>query len=221
MGMANLEERIAQWEKMSREAPDDMAFLSLGNAYKEAGRLDEAHTAFARAIELNATMSRAYQFCGETLIDLGKPDESGAILIEGYKVAAARGDVMPQKAIAALLEQIGQELPQVEQAAASGPQLTTDAQGQEMIIDRRTGQAQPRLPDPPMRGPVGQFIFDHFGTITWQQWIGQGTKVINEMALDFSNEQHQDVYDQQMQEWLGITPGEVEAYAQEKAKENA
>ena len=31
-----------------------------------------------------------------------------------------------------------------------------------MIVDRKTGQPGNRLPDPPMRGPIGKFIYDHF-----------------------------------------------------------
>src|SRR5690606_4474383 len=112
------EERIAQWEQMAREAPDDMAYFSLGNAYKDAERLEDAQSAFAKAIELNPGMSRAYQLRGQVLIKLGREAEAGPMLTEGYKVAAERGDVMPQKAIGSLLEKIGLPLPEVQDAAA-------------------------------------------------------------------------------------------------------
>jgi Fe-S cluster biosynthesis and repair protein YggX len=69
-----------------------------------------------------------------------------------------------------------------------------------------------------MRGPLGKFIYDHFGQITWNQWIGQGTKVINELRLDFSNLAHQDLYEQHMLEWLQVTREEAEEYA--KAQED-
>ena len=68
-----------------------------------------------------------------------------------------------------------------------------------------------------MRGPVGRFIYDHFGQITWNQWIGQGTKVINELRLDFSNPAHQDLYEEQMLEWLQVTREEIDAYQAENA----
>ena len=102
----NTEERIAQWEQMAREAPDDMAFFSLGSAYKDAERLDDAQGAFAKAIELNPGMSRAYQLRGQVLIQIGRDGEAGPILTQGYTVAAERGDVMPQKAIGSLLEKL-------------------------------------------------------------------------------------------------------------------
>lgn len=208
------EERIAQWEQMAREAPDDMAFFSLGNAYKDAERLEDAQAAFARAIELNPRMSRAYQLRGQVLVKLGREAEAGPMLVEGYKVAAERGDVMPQKAIGSLLEKIGLPLPEVQDAAARKQEV--EASG-DTVLDRRSGKPQPRLADPPMRGPVGRFIYDHFGQQTWNEWIRQGTKVINELRLDFSNDAHQDIYDQYMLEWLQVTREEIDAYAEQNA----
>ena len=126
----------------------------------------------------------------------------------GFEAAARRGDVMPQKAMGALLEKLGRPVPQVEvpsqqpQAAVSG----------DVVIDRRTGQPGTRMADPPMKGPLGRFIYDHYSQETWREWIGQGTKVINELRLDFSNEAHQQVYEQQMKEWLQITDEEVAVY---------
>jgi len=212
--MPSIDERIAQWEKMAAEAPDDMAFFSLGNAYREAERYEDAADAFSRAIEMNPDMSRAYQLRGQVLIKLGRRDDAAATLTEGYHVAAKRGDVMPQKAMGSLLEQVGAPVPQVEAAEPEQPA----AEGENMIVDRRTGQPQPRLDDPPMKGKLGRFIYDHFGQVTWNEWIRQGTKVINELRLDFSNQAHQDTYDQYMLEWLGITPDEVEEYAKQQNK---
>ncbi len=212
--MPSIDERIAQWEKMAAEAPDDMAFFSLGNAYREAQRYEDAADAFSRAIEMNPDMSRAYQLRGQALIKLGRKDDAAATLTEGYHVAARRGDVMPQKAMGSLLEQVGAPVPQVE----SAPEEEPVAEGENAIIDRRTGRPQTRLDGPPMKGKLGKFIYDHFGQQTWNEWIGQGTKVINELRLDFSNQAHQDTYDQYMLEWLGITPDEVEDYAKQQNK---
>ncbi|MEM6853113.1 MAG: Fe(2+)-trafficking protein [Planctomycetota bacterium] len=212
--MSTTEERIAQWEKMASEAPDDMAYFSLGNAYKEAERWDDAAKAYGQAIGLNQGMSRAYQFLGEALIKAGREADAKPMLAKGYKTAAERGDVMPQRSIGEMLKRLGEELPEVEDAAAKKAEV--EASGN-MVLDRRAGQPQPRLADPPMRGPLGQFIYDHFGQITWNQWIGQGTKVINELRLDFSNVAHQDLYEQHMLEWLQVTREEAEEYAKQQA----
>ncbi|WP_428389322.1 Fe(2+)-trafficking protein [Mucisphaera sp.] len=212
--MSNLDERIAQWERMAAEAPDDMAFLSLGNAYKEAERWADAAGAFQKAIDLNSGMSRAYQQLGHVQIKLDQKDEAKTTLTKGYKISAERGDVMPQRAMGSLLEQIGAEIPDVKDAGAKKAEV--EASGK-MVLDRRTGQGQPRLADPPMRGPIGRFIYDHFGQVTWNEWIGQGTKVINELRLDFGNVAHQDLYEQHMLEWLQVSREEIEAYDKEKA----
>ena len=203
---STLEQRIAQWEQMAQQAPDDMAFFSLGSAYKDADRFEEAADALAKAIELNPGMSRAYQLAGQVLIKLGREDEAADLLTRGYTVAAERGDVMPQKAMGSLLQRLDKPLPEVE-TKQEQVEITGD-----QVMDRRTGQPQSRLAGPPMRGKTGQFIYDHFGQQTWNAWIGQGTKVINELRLDFSNPEHQKVYDQYMLEWLQVTPEEIEAY---------
>ena len=210
--MITLEQRITQWEQMAREAPDDMAFLSLGNVYKEADRLDEAAEAYAKAIECNPGMSRAYQCRGQVLIQLDRTDEAADVLLQGYQVAGERGDVMPQQAIGSLLtEKLGRDLPEAASAEDKKHQVKS---ADDTVLDRRTGQPQPRLPDPPMRGPVGDFIYNQFGQDTWHQWIAQGTKVINELRLDFSNEQHQQIYEQHMLEWLQVSPDEITSDSQ-------
>lgn len=210
-----LEERIAQWEKMANDDPENaMGWFSLGNAYKEAGRNEEAARSLRKAIELDEALSRAYQLLGQILIKQDAQDEAQAILQKGYTVAAERGDVMPQRAMESLLEKIGAEVPEVE--TGGGPEI---AVGEGEVLDRRTGEPGPRLPEPPMRGPIGQFIYDHYSANTWQEWIAQGTKVINELKLDFSRIDHQNIYEQHMLEWLGFTPVEAEEYAKQKEQQ--
>jgi len=210
--MTDLQQRIDQWETMAREAPDGMAFFSLGNAYKDAERYEDAAEAMRKAIEHDPGLSRAYQVLGQVLIKLGRNDEAGVILTAGYKVAAERGDVMPQRAMGSLLEEkLSLPIPEVAKPAA--PEAAEPEPGGDRIIDRRTGLPGTRLPDPPMRGPVGRYIYDHFSQETWREWIAQGTKVINELHLDFSNPAYQDLYERQMLEWLGVSEEEVKEYA--------
>ena len=45
-------------------------------------------------------------------------------------------------------------------------------------------------------------------TDAWEGWIAQGTKVINELRLDFSREEDQKVYEDYMVEFLSI-PKEI------------
>lgn len=205
----DINERIAQWQKMTEADPDNaMGWMSLGNAYEEAGQSEDAAKSLREAIERDAKLSRAYQLLGEVLVELGRNDEATPVLTNGYTIAAEQGDVMPQKAMGVLLGKIGQPVPQVAVEQAEAAPL-----GDDQIVDRRTGRPGNRLPDPPMRGPVGRFIYDHFTQETWREWIGMGTKVINELRLDFSNKQHQQIYEDQMLEWLGVSREEIEQYA--------
>jgi Fe-S cluster biosynthesis and repair protein YggX len=208
-------DRIVQWEKMTQADPDNaMGWFSLGNAYKDAHRAEDAAKALNQAVKLDEGLSRGYQLLGQVLIELKRTSEAAAVLTRGYQTAAERGDVMPQKAMGSLLEKIGQPVPKV--AVPKTPQA--DANDPNTIVDRKTGQPGHRLPDPPMRGPIGKIIFENYSQETWREWIGMGTKVINELRLDFSNPDHQHTYEQHMLEWLSISPEEIQAYAdKEKA----
>ena len=94
--MSNPDERIAQFEHMAAEDPDNaMAHFSLGSAYLGAQRHADAAASFQQCIKLNSEMSKAYQLAAAALIDSGDEDRAAEILITGYEVAARRGDMMP------------------------------------------------------------------------------------------------------------------------------
>ncbi len=197
-----LEQRIAQFENMTAADPDnDMAHFSLGNAYLQAGRAAEAASRFERVVELNPDMSKAYQLAGEAMIDAGWEDKAVNVLQRGWKIAATRGDVLVRDGIASRLDAIGRSVPtlttdehaEAERLAASGT-----------FICRRTGRPGHPLDAPPFRGPVGAWIGENISAETWRDWIGQGTKVINELRLDFSRDEDQETYDRHMREFLGI-----------------
>jgi Fe-S cluster biosynthesis and repair protein YggX len=207
--------RIAQWENMTQADPDnDMGWFSLANAYRDAERLAEAEQAYAKSIELNPAMTRAFQLRGQVLMKLDRNDEAAEALTLGHETASKRGDVMPMRAMAELLEKLGKPVPQVQK-----PEVPAEVASGDAIIDRRSGRVGARLPDPPMRGPLGKFIYDHFTQDTWREWIGMGTKVINELRLDFSVEEHRKTYDQQMMEWLSITEQDLTDYAKQSGQD--
>jgi tetratricopeptide (TPR) repeat protein len=200
--MSSLDERIDQFEKMAVEDPDnDMAHFSLGNAYLKGGRFEEAAISLERAIGINAELSKAYQLAGQALIESGRQDKAATLLEAGYEVAARRGDVMPRDAIAGLLAGIGREPPKL--SAEVQPQAEQLSRS-DAFTCRATGRPGTQLPEPPMRGPLGEWIQEHVAAETWREWILQGTKVINELRLDFSREEDQRVYDGYMCEFLGI-----------------
>lgn len=193
--------RIAQFETMVAPGADpdnDMAWFSLGQAYSQAGRHADAARAFTRCFEINGDMSKAYQLAGAALIAAGDQTRAVDVLKRGYEAAAKRGDFMPRKAMGEMLQQLGVEPPQV---AGARPEVPVAAGS---FIDRKTGRPGTKLDRPPFRGPVGEWIAANISRETWQAWIAQGTKVINELRLDLSREDHSAMYDQHMREYLGI-----------------
>lgn len=193
----DLAARIAQFENMVQADPEnDMAHFSLGSAYVQAERYVEAAESFRRCITLNPNMSKAYQLGGDALIKAGMIDDAATLLTDGYKAAASRGDLMPKNAMATLLKQIDRPVPEVAAKAQTAPDGT--------FICTRTGKPGNRMARPPFKGAVGQWIFENISKETFDAWIGQGTKVINELRLDLSRDEDNDTYDRHMREYLGI-----------------
>jgi Fe-S cluster biosynthesis and repair protein YggX len=195
--MPSLDDRIAQFEKMCREDPDnDMAHFSLGGAYNQAGRFQDAADAYSRCFGLNPGFSKAYQMAGAALMAVQDSDGAARVLLDGYHIAHTKGDLMPKNAIAEMLTTLGVPLPRLEEAGPAVPEGS--------FICQVTGKPGHEMKRPPFKGPVGAWIAENVSEETFQAWIGQGTKVINELRLDLSNDEHAEVYDQHMREYLGI-----------------
>ena len=187
--MNELQDKIDRFENMAMADPtNDMAHFSLGSAYLDAKRFAEAAKSFEACIALNSEMTRAMELGGTALMQLGNKEEANAMLIKGYEQAASRGEMRVKDGIAAVLEGAGLEIPKVETVATS-----------------QSGKA---LEGPPLPGVTGQWIFENVDALQWDAWIGQGTKVINELRLDFSKCEDQKVYEGYMAEFLAI-PNEI------------
>ncbi len=185
----------------SADPTNEMAHFSLGSAYLQAGRHAEAAQCFERCVELVPEMSKSFQLGGQAMLGAGWEDRAVAFLSRGYEVAAKRGDRMPAEAMAKILRSIGREPPTVELPRDPGADALRAAGN---FVCQHTGRPGTKLDGPPFRGPVGLWIAENISAETWREWIGQGTKVINELRLDFSRDEHQSIYDQHMREYLGI-----------------
>ncbi|MBX3381380.1 MAG: Fe(2+)-trafficking protein, partial [Phycisphaeraceae bacterium] len=195
----DIAQRIAQFENMVQADPtNDMAHYSLGNAYSQAGRHRDAAESYVRCYRINKDMSKAYQLAGAEFIACNDKPLATEVLKEGYTVASQRGDFMPKKAIADLLKQLGEPIPEV-----AGAKVEV-AMPEGTFMCKRTGRPGTKLARPPFKGPIGNWIFENISAETWKEWIGQGTKVINELRLDLSRDDHAETYDQHMREYLGI-----------------
>ncbi|MDX2132758.1 MAG: Fe(2+)-trafficking protein [Planctomycetota bacterium] len=201
----DVNQRIAQFETMVRPGADpdnDMAWFSLGRAYADAGRDADAATAFEKCVALNPAMSKAYQLAGESLVRIGELSRAADVLLRGHAMARSKGDRMPMLAMADLLRKMGQEPPEAPAPEAPGGSGGAAADGS--FVCRRTGKAGCRLARAPFRGSLGAWIHAHISQETWDAWVRQGTKVINEMRLDLSREEDAETYDRHMREYLGI-----------------
>lgn len=199
----DIEARIRQFETMVRPGADpenDMAWFSLGQAYAAAGRHRDAANAFERCCTINPAMSKAYQLAGQSLLEVGDTDTAVKVLTRGFESAASRGDRMPQNAMRVMLEKLGAPVPAVASArAAEAP-----AVGGAAMVCGRTGRPGHRMERPPFKGPVGRWIAEHITQETFDAWLRQGTKVINELRLDMSRDDDAETYDKHMREFLGI-----------------
>jgi Fe-S cluster biosynthesis and repair protein YggX len=203
------QQRIAQFENMCAADPEnDMAHFSLAGAYAQVGRHADAAASYTRCFSLNPAMSKAYQLAAENLVKTGDTEAAASVATEGYVAAAERGDLLPKNAMGDLLKSLGKPLPEVAVEAAPAP-----AAGG--FTCQRTGRQGSQLPRPPMKGPVGEWIHANISAETWRDWIGQGTKVINELRLDFSREEDQETYERHMREFLGIDDTVVKQLAQQ------
>jgi tetratricopeptide (TPR) repeat protein len=201
--MSQLAERIAQFQKMAHDDPDnELGHYRLGQLLLEAGRSDEAIQSFRRTLELSPQFSKVYQLLGSTLIQTGRRDEAVEILKHGYAVADERGDKMPGDEMARLLGELGQSVPESRRPAAAGPS------GDGFRCHRPgcvAGARARRLPAPPIRDAIGDRIYASVCADCWSDWLkNYSIKVINELRLDLSTERDQEKYDQIMKEYLGI-----------------
>lgn len=194
-------QRIAQFRKMATDDPDnELGHFSLGRALMEVGEHADAIKSFDRALSINGQLSKAYQLKAESLLASDQKDAAIATLQAGAVTAAVRGDVLPKKAMIAKLEELGGTVP--EQAkTASGPQVEV---GEGDVFDIRTGEVGRRLARAPFRNRLGALIHEHISQESWQEWIGMGTKVINELRLPLSDPKAQEVFDQHMVEFLNL-----------------
>lgn len=183
--MNDLQDKIDRFENMATADPsNDMAHFSLGSAYLDAERYADAVKSFEVCVKLNPDMTRAMELCGSALVQLGKKSEAEAMLVQGYEQSASRGEMRVKDGIAAIMSSAGMTIPTIE-TEATAP----------------TGKA---LEEAPLPGVIGKWIVENIDADTWTAWIGQGTKVINELRLDFSREEDQKSYEDYMVEFLGV-----------------
>ncbi len=196
------EKRIAQFQRLIADDPNnDMAYFSLANAFMQSDRYDEAADTFAQCAKINEAMTKAYQLAGDAYIKAGKNDQAKMILTTGYIEATTRGDLMPKNAIADLLASINEPLPVVEDKAPEAPKPKSTG----TFKCTKTGEMGTQIPRQPFKNAMGEWIHANISNETFMEWIQLGTKIINELRLDLSRDDHDAVYEYAMRIFLGYS----------------
>lgn len=197
-------ERIAQFRKMANDDPEnELAHYRLGSLLMEEKQYGEAIASFRRTLELSPQFSKVYQLLGQALLASGQQDEAVKAWKDGFAVADDRGDYMPRDEMSKLLVEQGQPAPASKRGGkAEGPT------GDGFRCQRPTcmmGSRARKLPSPPMNDDLGRRIQANICADCWQSWLRDySIKVINELRLDLSREEHQAQYDKYMLEFLGL-----------------
>jgi tetratricopeptide (TPR) repeat protein len=203
--MSQLQERIAQFRKMANDDPDnELGHFRLGQLLVEAQQHEEAVKSFRRALEINPQFSKVHQLLGASLIALGRHPEAITVLKEGYVLADELGNNIPRDEMARMLRELGQSLPETRKkapAAAGGPGDGFRCQRPGCPFGTRAR----RLDKAPMNDELGQRIQESVCADCWNWWLRDvSIKVINEMRLDLSTPQSQEMYDRVLRETLGL-----------------
>jgi tetratricopeptide (TPR) repeat protein len=205
--MSQLQERIAQFQKMANDDPtNELGHFRLGQLYLDDGQYENAIKSFRRTLELSPQFSKVYQLLGTALMKLGRNDEAVEVLQQGFAVADERGDNIPRDEMSKLLVQLGQPAPVARRGQAS---FTADGGSETGFRCVRPGCPAGRfarqLAKPPRNDDLGRQIYERVCADCWNYWLRDlSIKVINEMRLDLSMDRSQDVYDQIMKETLGL-----------------
>ena len=198
--MADPAARIDQFRQMAEADPsNELGHFSLGRALADAGRHGEAVESYDRALAINPNLGKAYHLKAQSLLAQDQRDAAIDALTTGVTVAHERGEVLPKNDMLSMLRDLGAPEPELASSASAVEQV-----GEGQVLDRRTGRVGRRLPKPPLRGPLGQAIYDNVSAESWAEWIGMGTKVINELRLPMSDPQAQKMFDQHMVEFLNL-----------------
>lgn len=197
--MADMTGAIERFRKMANDDPkNELGHFSLGKALLEAGQSQDATASLRRSLELNPNMSKAYQLLGTALLNLKQTEEAITVLTQGALRADERREMMPRNEMARMLKDLGAPVPQFAQVVAERPL------GEGEVLCQRCNKVARSMSKPPFRNALGQEIHQKICADCFREWIGMGTKVINELRLPMNDPQAQKVYDQHMMEFLNL-----------------
>jgi Fe-S cluster biosynthesis and repair protein YggX len=197
--MSDQTARIEQFRKMAEADPNnELGHFSLGRALLDAGNDAAAIESFDRVLALNANLSKVYQLKATAQLKLEQKAAAIETLTTGAKIANERGDMMPRNEMVKMLADLGVELPELARKAPEQPV------GEGQVACGRCGRVNRKLAEPPYRNDYGKKIQANICADCWREWIGMGTKVINELRLPLADPQAQKIFAQHEKEFLNL-----------------
>lgn len=199
------DQRIEQFKKMAESDPEnELGHFSLGKAYLDNDRFDEAIVSLSRVIELNDGMSKGYQILGDAFNRAGQRERAVETLTRGVSVADKQGDRMPRDAMATMLKEMGAPVPAMKEAPKTTDSAGAAGSSSSGFQCARCRRPNGQLEKVPFKGAMGLKILENVCSSCWHEWISMGTKVINELALTLSTKAGKESYDQYMIEFLQL-----------------
>ncbi len=196
------QDRLERLRQLAEQDPNnELAQFSLGSHLLERGDVRGATACLQKALALNPRNSKAYQLLGEAQRQSGDARLAVETLTNGYRVAKRQGDMMPMKAIAEMLQNLGAEVPSAGQERVVAGAAAGAADG---FKCRRCGGCGPPLKQRPFKGPLGEQILACVCQACWSEWVRMGTRVINELRLPMHDPRSQETYDLHMKEFLAL-----------------
>jgi tetratricopeptide (TPR) repeat protein len=202
--MSQLQDRIAQFRKMSTELPDDeLGHFRLGQLLMEAGEYTDAIRSFERTLEISPTFSKVYQLLGSCLMKTNEKEKAIEVLTRGWKMADERGDRIPREAMATALGELGAPIPQTEKVADTSGGVETGFRCARPNC--LAGKFAKVLKSAPLPDAIGERIQREICEDCWIDWFkNYSIKVVNELRIDLSSEYGQEEYDKYMREFFGF-----------------
>lgn len=202
------DDRIAKLRAAADKAPDDeLAHFSLGSALLSDDQPADAAKSLQRVLAINSQNSKAYELLARAQQAAGHREFAIETLRTGFRIAHKRGDLMPRDAMGEMLKALGESLPMIAGPVSAGG-TTPEGATADGFACKRCGSPGPKLANRPFKGPLGEQIHASICQRCWKEWIGMGTKVINELRLPLHDPVAQETYDRHMREFLGFEVGQ-------------
>lgn len=199
--MNEMAERIEQFRKMTEADPNnELGHFSLGKALLDSGDAPEAAKCFQRVIALNPNIGKVYHLLAQAQLQQSQRDYAIDSLKTGIRIADRRGDLMPKNDMIKALKELGVDTAEFEAAKSNQPV------GEGEVQCKRCGQVKKKMASRPFSSAQGLLIYENICADCWREWIGMGTKVINELRLPLADPQAQKIFDQHMMEFLNLKP---------------